>query len=104
LLNFLTLVTEFIGVDLASSYFGVSSYISVPLMAVLLVVVTASGSFERWERFMFVFIAANFLVIPLAVFSHPQIGPVAHDLVVPGIQGGLNGNSVLLIIALVGTT
>src|SRR5580704_9358484 len=31
LLNFLTIVTEFIGVSLALSYFGVSSYISVPV-------------------------------------------------------------------------
>ncbi len=104
ILNFLTLVTEFIGVSLASSYFGVSPYISVPLMAVLLVVATATGSFQRWERFMFIFIAANFLVIPLAILSHPQIGPILHGFLVPGVRGGLNGNSVLLIIAIVGTT
>src|SRR6202521_1947070 len=33
-LNFLTVVTEFIGVSLALGYFGVSAYISVPLAAV----------------------------------------------------------------------
>ncbi len=32
-LNFLTIVTEFIGVSLALGYFGVSPYISVPLAA-----------------------------------------------------------------------
>src|SRR6202158_2827622 len=51
ILNFLTIVTEFIGVDLALGYFGVSKYISVPLAALTLVVVTATGSFRRWERF-----------------------------------------------------
>ena len=70
-LNFLTIVTEFIGVSLALGYFGVSQYISVPLAAVGLVAMTATGSFRRWERFMFVFVVANFLVIPLAFFSHP---------------------------------
>jgi NRAMP (natural resistance-associated macrophage protein)-like metal ion transporter len=104
LLNFLTLVTEFIGVSLALGYFGISQYLSVPLMALVLIAATASGSFVRWERVMFVFIAANFLVIPLAVMSHPQAGPVLHDLVVPSVRGGLTGNSVLLIIAIVGTT
>ena len=104
LLNFLTLVTEFIGVSLALSHFHVSPYISVPIAAVLLIVATVSGSFARWERFMFVFIAANFLVIPLVVFSHPQLGPVVRGFVVPGVQGGLTSNSVLLIIAIVGTT
>jgi Mn2+/Fe2+ NRAMP family transporter len=66
-LNFLTIVTEFIGVSLALGYFGVSPYISVPIAAFGLVAMTASGSFRRWERFMLVFIVANFLVIPLAV-------------------------------------
>jgi Mn2+/Fe2+ NRAMP family transporter len=103
-LNFLTLVTEFIGVSLALRHFGVSPFISVPLTGLLLIIATASGSFVRWERLMFVFIAANFLVIPLAIFSHPQIGPVAHDLVVPGVRGGLTSDSALLIIAIVGTT
>jgi NRAMP (natural resistance-associated macrophage protein)-like metal ion transporter len=104
LLDFLTITTEFIGVSLALGYFGVSEYVSVPIAALALVAITASGSFRRWERFMLVFVAANFLVIPLAVFSHPQAGPVVHGLFVPGVKGGLNSTSVLLIIAIVGTT
>src|SRR6478672_3127917 len=47
ILNFLTIVTEFIGISLALRYFGVSPYISVPVAAVLLVAITASGSFRR---------------------------------------------------------
>ncbi len=103
-LNFLTIVTEFIGVSLALGYFGVSPYISVPVAAVGLVAMTVSGSFRRWERFMLVFVVANFLVVPLAVFSHPRIGPVVHGLVVPGVQGGVSSTAILLIIAIVGTT
>jgi NRAMP (natural resistance-associated macrophage protein)-like metal ion transporter len=103
-LNFLTIATEFIGVSLALGYFGVSEYLSVPIAAVALVAMTATGSFRRWERFMFVFIATNFLVIPLAVFSHPSAGSFAHALVVPGIKGGFNSTSILLVIAIVGTT
>ena len=75
-LDFLTIVTEFIGVDLALGYFGVSKYVSVPAAALGLVAITASGSFRRWERFMLLFVVANFLVIPLAIFSHPRVGPV----------------------------
>jgi Mn2+/Fe2+ NRAMP family transporter len=104
LLNFLTIVTEFIGVSLALSYFGVSPYISVPIAALLLVAITASGSFRRWERVMFVFVFANLLTIPLFFMSHPTIGPVVHDFFVPSIAGGANSTSVLLIIAIVGTT
>ncbi|MGP8061337.1 MAG: NRAMP family divalent metal transporter [Acidimicrobiales bacterium] len=104
ILNFLTIATEFIGVSLALQYFGVSEYISVPIAAVLLVLMTATGSFRRWERFMFVFIAVNFLVIPLAIMSHPPAGPFFTDFVKPGVQGGFSSTSVLLIIAIVGTT
>jgi Mn2+/Fe2+ NRAMP family transporter len=104
LLNFLTIVTEFIGVSLALTYFGVSPYISVPIAAALLVAMTASGSFRRWERMMFVFVFANLLVIPLFFLAHPRIGPIAHGFVVPGISGGATSTSVLLIIAIVGTT
>jgi NRAMP (natural resistance-associated macrophage protein)-like metal ion transporter len=103
-LDFLTIVTEFIGIDLALGYFGVGRYVSVPAAALCLVAITATGSFRRWERFMMVFVVANFLVIPLAVFSHPHAGPVLHGLFVPGIEGGVNSTSVLLVIAIVGTT
>ncbi len=104
ILNFLTIATEFIGVSLALEYFGVSRYWSVPLAAIGLVVMTASGSFRRWERFMFVFIAVNFLVIPLAFTSHPSASAFLAGLTTPGVQGGFTSTSVLLVIAIVGTT
>ncbi len=104
LLNFLTIVTEFIGVSLALGYFGVSKYIAVPIAALSLIAITATGSFRLWERFMFVFVFANFLVVPLAILTHPTLGTVAHDFVAPAIRGGANSTSILLIIAIVGTT
>ncbi len=103
-LNFLTVVTEFIGVSLSLGYFGVSQYVAVPIAAVALIAITASGSFRSWERSMFVFVFANLLTIPLFFMSHPQAGPIVHDFLVPGIQGGASSTSVLLIIAIVGTT
>ena len=74
-LNFLTIVTEFIGVSLSLGYFGVSKFVAVPIAALALVAMTASGSFRFWERSMFVFVFANLLVIPLFFLArHPQIG------------------------------
>jgi NRAMP (natural resistance-associated macrophage protein)-like metal ion transporter len=102
--NFLIIVTEFIGVNLALEYFGVSPDISVPLAAIALVAVTASGSFRSWERSMFLFVFANLLVVPLFFLSHPKAGPIVHDLFIPGIRGGASSNAVLLLIAIVGTT
>jgi hypothetical protein len=104
LLNFLTIVTEFIGVSLALGYLGVSKYIAVPLAAAGLIAITVSGSFRFWERSMFIFVFANVLVIPLFLMAHPHIGEVAKHFVIPGIQGGANSTSILLIIGMVGTT
>ncbi len=104
LLNFLTIVTEFIGVSLALAYFGVSPYIAVPIAAAVLVGITLSGSFRRWERAMFAFIGVSLLLIPLALLSHPYYSQIAYHFVVPGIEGGISSKAVLLIIAIVGTT
>ena len=104
ILNFLTIVTEFIGVSLALGYFGVSSYIAVPAAAATLVAITATGSFRSWERFMYGFVIANFLVIPLLVLVHPNFSTIAHDTLTPSIRGGASSTAVLLIIAIVGTT
>ena len=89
ILNFLTIATEFIGVSLALGYFGVSEYVSVPIAAVTLIAMTATGSFRRWERFMFVFIVANFLVIPLAIHQPPDGRAVLQGLRDPGRPGRL---------------
>jgi Mn2+/Fe2+ NRAMP family transporter len=104
ILNFLTIVTEFIGVTLALGFFGVSKYVAVPAAAVALIAMAATGSFRRWERFMFVFVITNFIAIPLAIVSRPHLGPIVHGAMTPGVEGGFNSTSMLLIIAIVGTT
>src|SRR5579859_3751157 len=104
LLNFLTISTEFIGVGYAGEYFGLSAYIVVPLAALLLIGITVSGNFRRWERAMFVFLFASLLVLPLLVLSHPNPAAVLTGFVRPSVQGGFTSNAALLIIAIVGTT
>ncbi|MCU1363118.1 MAG: Mn2 and fe2 transporter of the nramp family protein [Acidimicrobiaceae bacterium] len=103
-LNFLIIVTEFIGISLAMEYFGVSPYFSVPVAVVLLFSVTASGSFRRWERFMMLFIAINFIIVPLVILTHPSFSAVAVHSFVPKIRGGASSGAVLLIISIIGTT
>jgi Mn2+/Fe2+ NRAMP family transporter len=103
-LNFLTITTEFIGIALALEYLGVTRFVAVPAAAVLLVAMTASGSFQRWERAMLVLVLASLVLVPLALLSHPQWSGVAYHFVIPGVRGGITSNAVLLIIAIVGTT
>jgi NRAMP (natural resistance-associated macrophage protein)-like metal ion transporter len=104
ILNFLTIVTEFIGVSLALGYLGVSKYLAVPIAAVALIAITSTGSFRSWERFMYVFVVANFLVIPLVILAHPKVGQIVKHTFAPEILGGASSTAVLLIIAIVGTT
>jgi Mn2+/Fe2+ NRAMP family transporter len=103
-LNFLTITTEFVGIKQSSEYFGFSHWLVVPLAAAILIGITATGNFRRWERAMFVFLAISLLVIPLAVMAHPDPSAAVKGFLVPGIQGGLTSTSALLIIAIVGTT
>src|SRR5256886_14057462 len=104
LLNFLTISTEFMGISLAGEYFRLSPVLVVPIAAALLIGITVSGNFRRWERAMFVFLFASLLVLPLAVLSHPDPGAALKGFLVPGVEGGLTSNSALLIVAVVGTT
>jgi hypothetical protein len=103
-LNFLTIVTEFIGFAMALQYFGVSPFISVPLGIGGLIAITVTGSFRRWESVMWICALASVLMIPLALIPHPALGPIVHDTFIPGIRGGVNSTALLTIIAIVGTT
>ncbi len=102
-LNLATLVTEFIGLGLALSYFGVVRSVSVPVGAALLIAVTTSGSFRRWERAMYLMITADLALIPLALLSHARPSRVASGLI-PTLGGGTATSTLLLLVALVGTT
>lgn len=48
--NFLTLAKEFAAISLALSPMNIAPRVGVPLAAVALVVMVASGSYRRWER------------------------------------------------------
>ena len=104
ILNVLTIVTEFIGIRMAMSHFGVKPWVSVALASILLIGMTATGSFRRWERFMYVMVIANFLVIPLVLMTHPTARPVVTGFLLPGVHGGFTSDALLLIIGMVGTT
>ena len=110
LVNGLTIVTEFIGIALAGSYFGIPRWLSVAGAAAVLVGFTVTGSFRRWERWMYVLIGVNAAMLPLIFLTHPSPARMAHDFLLPGFpagaagHGGLNAGVLLLVIAIIGTT
>lgn len=103
-LNFLTLVTEFIGVRFALGYFGFPPAVSVPLMGLVLVGAVLSGKFERWERFMLFLVLVSLLVVPLGLLSPFHAIGIAKGLFLPGVKGGLTSTATVFLIGIVGTT
>jgi Mn2+/Fe2+ NRAMP family transporter len=99
----LTLVTEFVGVDLAASYLGIDRYASVPIVGIALLTAVATGGFRRWERIMYALVAVNVLVIPLALMSGHRATGLAGEAV-PGLGGSLTDSRVLFVVALAGAT
>jgi NRAMP (natural resistance-associated macrophage protein)-like metal ion transporter len=105
LLNALTIVTEFIGISLGLSYLGLPRVPGVLIAAVVVVAAASTGSFRRFEQVCLVLVAGSLLLVPILVMAHPPLGQVLHDFVVPGMPGGSELSTViLLVIAIVGTT
>jgi NRAMP (natural resistance-associated macrophage protein)-like metal ion transporter len=106
ILNALTLVTEFIGITLATGYLGLPKVPAVVLAAAIIVASAFTGSFRRFERIAVALCAGSLLLVPIYFMAHPAPGQMAHDLAVPSMPAGSGGMAtlMLLIIGIVGTT
>ncbi|MEV5571717.1 NRAMP family divalent metal transporter [Spirillospora sp. NPDC052269] len=104
LLNALTIVTEFIGVALATSYLGLPKAAGVVVAAGVVILAASTGDFRRFERIAVALCLGSLLLVPIYLIVHPATGRMARDLVVPGLPGGHLADVMLLIIAIVGTT
>jgi Mn2+/Fe2+ NRAMP family transporter len=104
-LNALTIVTEFIGISLGLTYLGLPKVPGVFAAALIVIASVSTGSFRRFERVSMVLVAGSLTLIPIFIAVHPPAGQLLHDFVVPGMPGGSELSTVmLLIIAIVGTT
>ena len=105
LVNFLTLVTEFAAIALAVGHLGISPYLGVPIAAAGLIVMVVTGSYLRWERTVVLLCLLDLAWLWIACKLRPGMGELVHNMVVPGIpKGGLTGDLMFLVIAIVGTT
>jgi Mn2+/Fe2+ NRAMP family transporter len=103
--NFLTLVTEFAAVALASKELGYSPAVAVPMAAIGLIMLVGTGSYRRWERMTLLLCGLNLAWLALAVVVRPNWGAAALDSLVPAMpRGGLTNDLVFLVVAIVGTT
>jgi Mn2+/Fe2+ NRAMP family transporter len=107
--NFLTLITEFAAISLAMSGLGVAPIVSVPLAAIALVALIATGSYRRWERIVVILCLLDVTWFIAAAILHPVWHQALTRTFIPSLPhtgpgGNKIGDLVFLIIAIVGTT
>ncbi|HTZ23944.1 MAG TPA: NRAMP family divalent metal transporter [Streptosporangiaceae bacterium] len=106
ILNALTIITEFIGITLASGYLGLPKVVAVALAAMVIIGSAFTGSFRRFERVAIGLCVGSLLLIPIYFLSHPAASQMGKGFVTPVMPGGSGqlATVMLLIIGIVGTT
>jgi len=104
ILDWLTLVTEFIGMTAAMSIFGVAPWVTVLAVCLLMGVIVLHGRYWTWEKIALVFCALNLIYIPGAFIVNPSVHDILHEGLVPNFPGGFNGQLFFFLMANIGTT
>lgn len=103
--NFLTLVTEFIGIRAGLGFFGIRPGIAIGGSLVIVVAAITTGRYWTWERTVMGLAIFNGLFIPAAIFAHPDWSAVGHALVTwSPLPAGNRYEILVLILATTGAT
>lgn len=103
LVNWLTLVTEFIGMSAAMQIFGVPPWVTIILVCLLLGVISINGRYWTWEKICLAFCALNLIYVPAAFMVHPNVSQIMHGTI-PNLPGGFNNQLFFFLMANIGTT
>jgi Mn2+/Fe2+ NRAMP family transporter len=104
ILNWLTLVTEFIGMTAALSIFGVPTALTVSIVAILMAIMVLQGRYWTWEKLAILFCGLNLIYIPAAFLVHPSVGSIISNGVIPHLPGGFSSGIIFILMANIGTT
>jgi NRAMP (natural resistance-associated macrophage protein)-like metal ion transporter len=107
--NWLTLITEYIGMVEAMNLFGVPPLVTYAGVTAVLLAIVMSGRYWTFEKLTLAFCVFNLVYIPAALWamqepSAPSWGLVAEGLLKPGAQGGLSPEFLFVLLAIIGTT
>jgi Mn2+/Fe2+ NRAMP family transporter len=94
--------TEFAGVAGSMQIFGVSKYISVPVVAVMVWFLVVKGTYKIAERIFLIFSVSLLTYVVSALMSKPQWSEIGSSIIHPQLQ--MTTQSLAMVIALVGTT
>jgi Mn2+/Fe2+ NRAMP family transporter len=101
--DFLTIVTEFIGMTAAASIFNIPPPLTIVAVIVLIMSMVLQGRYWTWEKIVLVFCLLNVIYIPAAFLVHPSINNILWGIV-PSFPGGITSNLLFLLMANIGTT
>ena len=104
LVDWLTLVTEFIGMTSALGIFGVPPWLTVAGVVTLMGTIVLNGRYWTWEKIALLFCALNLIYIPGAFMVRPSVSDILRQGLVPNFPGGLNGDLFFYLMANIGTT
>lgn len=104
LVNWLTLITEFIGMTAAMAIFGVPPIITVVVVLLLLIFMVFQGRYWTWEKIVLLFCILNLIYIPAAFFVNPSWSDVLGKGLIPNLPGGFGGELFFFLMANIGTT
>ena len=104
LTDWLTLVSEFIGMTAALGIFGFPHWATVLIVTILMGFMVIQGRYWTWEKIALAFCIINLIYIPAAFLVNPNWGEVLRIGLVPHFPGGLTGTMFFFLMANVGTT
>jgi Mn2+/Fe2+ NRAMP family transporter len=103
--NFLTLITEFIGVRAGLGFFGVPPGAAVGAAVALVLFAAATARYATWERITLGLALCNAVFVPVALLSHPDWGAVGRAMATwEPLPGGLRPDTVTLMVSNIGAT
>jgi NRAMP (natural resistance-associated macrophage protein)-like metal ion transporter len=94
--------TEFAGIAGSMEIFGISKYISVPIMGFLVWILVVKGTYKFAERLFLIFSVSLLTYVVSAIMGHPHWSEIGKAIVRP--EFALNTQSLAMIIGIVGTT
>lgn len=103
LVDWLTLVTEFIGMTAALSIFHVPPVVTVVVVSLVMIAMVLQGRYWTWEKIAFLFCILNLVYIPCAIMVRPSVSEIVRGIV-PSFPGGFNNQIFFFLMANIGTT
>jgi Mn2+/Fe2+ NRAMP family transporter len=94
--------TEFAGVAGSMEIFGISKYLSVPVVSVLVWILVVRGSYKIAERIFLVFSVSLLVYIVAALMGKPDWGAIGKSIVRPKMD--MDATSLAMVIGIIGTT